>query len=87
MAQQPDNKPGAYYVSVRRSDGDYRFLLGPFVDDHGKALAQVDAVRAKAEQLDPKAVWYDFGTARIDIQPDRVPPAGILNPYFPEVMQ
>lgn len=81
MSQTPDSKPGAYYVSVSRGS-DYRFLLGPFVNDHAAALEMVEPVRRKAEELDPRASWYAFGTARIDIDPAARPPAGILNNYF-----
>lgn len=51
-----------YYVTVRRDDGAHRFLVGPFVE-HGEALALVDRARRVAESIDPKAVWYAFGTA------------------------
>ena len=30
QAQQPDSKPGAYYVSVARG-ADYRLIAGPFI--------------------------------------------------------
>lgn len=83
LGQKPDTKPGAYYVSVLRGN-DYRVLLGPFMDDHAAALASVDKVRAKAEELDVKAVWYAFGTCRIPVQPTELLPKGILNDYFPE---
>jgi len=31
-----------------------------------EAIEQIDAVRRAAEERDPKAVWYAFGTARAD---------------------
>jgi hypothetical protein len=71
-----DTKPGNYYVSVRRDDGDFRCLVGPFRDDHPAAIALVDKARAVAEQLDPKAVWYAFGTLRTAYDYDK---PGILN--------
>lgn len=80
MNQQPDTKPGNYYVSVARGAGDWRPLVGPFRNDHAGALAMVDKARAKAEQLDPKAVWYSFGTVRLDLDVDG--PVGILNQEF-----
>lgn len=83
MNQQPDNKPGAYYVSVAKG-GDWRPLLGPFVNDHAGALAMVDAARKKAEELDVKACWYSYGTVRVDIDSSDLPPKGILNSYFEE---
>lgn len=78
MNQQPDNKPGAYYVTV--VDGK-RFgrLLGPFVNDHAKALSLVDQARAKAEEMDPRACWYSFGTARY---PEDDAKPGVLNRFF-----
>lgn len=78
MQQQPDTKPGAYYVSVKRG-ADYRLLAGPFINDHSAALDRVDGVRRVAEGLDVKAVFYEFGTCRLDIEPGERPPAGILN--------
>lgn len=76
MDQQPDTKPGNYYVSVVRGS-DYRLLLGPFVDNHAGALEMVEAVRKKAEELDPKAHWYAFGTCRAETSAP-----GILNKFF-----
>ena len=61
-SQQPDPRPGRYYVAA--IDGDRRyFLAGPW-PEHAQALAQVDAVRCFAEQNDPRAVWMSYDTAR-----------------------
>jgi hypothetical protein len=79
--QHPDSKPGAYYVSVARG-ADWRPLLGPFINDHAKALGLVDAARKKAEELDVKACWYSFGTVRVDVAAGEIPRAGILNSHF-----
>lgn len=79
--QAPDTKPGAYYVTVTDGPRCGR-LLGPFINDHAGALALVDAARAKAETLDPRAIWYAYGTARFpddDIAPLRF---GVLNGHF-----
>jgi len=58
----PDPRPGYYYVSCE--DGGRRALVaGPYVD-HETALADVDLVKAEAEQLDSRAIWYAWGTAR-----------------------
>lgn len=84
MQQQPDTKPGSYYVSVKRDDGAFRLLLGPFIDDHKAALDMVDAVRRKAEELDARACWYAFGTCAV--REGAATPAGILNSYFPEAL-
>lgn len=62
--QAPDPAPGNYYVSVR--DGNRLGLLaGPFVNDHASALAMVDQVRKVAQDVDPRAVFYAFGTVRM----------------------
>lgn len=74
--QQPDTKPGNYYVSVRRDNGDAVCLAGPFVDDHPAALAMVAAARRVACDIDPRAHWYSFGTLRTDHSYRR---DGILN--------
>lgn len=66
MEQNPDSKPGFYYVSVVRGANDYRLLRGPFVNDHAGALAAVDAARFRAYDLDPRAAWYSYGTVRVD---------------------
>ena len=62
--QQPDPRPGAYYVTCIDGSRVGR-LLGPFEDDHAAALAMVDKVREKAEEIDPRAHWYSFGTCRL----------------------
>jgi len=67
MSEQPDNKPGFYYVSVARDSGDWRPLRGPFVNDHKAALDAVFAARYRAYDLDPRAQWYSFGTVRSDV--------------------
>ena len=76
MTQTPDTKPGNYYVSVRRDNGDFRCLVGPFRDDHSAALALVDPARKIAQDVDPKAAWYSFGTVRTEYSYDK---PGILN--------
>ncbi len=63
--QNPDTKPGLYYVTAQ-DGGRTAFVAGPFRDDHARALALVDEARRVAERLDPRAVWYAFGTSRID---------------------
>lgn len=72
MMQLPDTKPGFYYVTVYRCNnnagigGEHRLLRGPFVNDHAKALTAVDEAVRQACDLDPRAQWYSFGTARME---------------------
>jgi hypothetical protein len=79
-AQEPDTQPGYYYVSV--IDGTrFGLLLGPFENDHVKALNMVEAVRKKAEELDPWGAFYGFGTCRVPLD-TQDPPEGRLNDLF-----
>lgn len=78
MEQQPDTQPGEYYVTVVDGPRASR-LLGPFTNDHRAALGMVDAVRAKAEECDPRAFWYAYGTARFPLGDNR---PGVLNSFF-----
>lgn len=75
--QQPDTKPGYYYVSVIRDNGDTRLLAGPYPNNHAAALADVERAKHIAQDIDQKAVWYAFGTCRSD---DDLGP-GILNKH------
>ena len=61
---QPDSQPGAYYVTVINGPRVGR-LAGPFINDHAAALAMVDQVRKVAEEVNPRACWYAFGTCRL----------------------
>jgi hypothetical protein len=75
--QTPDHKTGAYYVTVRRSDGATILALGPF-RRHVRALGLTDALRRHvvAAGMDP---WleYGYGTSRLPLRRDM--PAGKLN--------
>ena len=79
--QTPDTQPGEYYVTV--VDGPRRtLLLGPYTNWHQGALDRVEDVRREAEKLDPRAVFYAFGTARLPGD-DSVPiRAGKFNSLF-----
>lgn len=67
-ASQVDHRPGAYYVTAR--DGGRCWLLsGPYIDDHGAALADVDDVRRVAQDSNPRAWFYSYGTSRLDDAP------------------
>ena len=76
-----DTRDGEYYVSV--VDGArYALLLGPFVNDHAAALSRVEAVKKFAQSIDPRAIFYAFGTCRLpgdDTVPIR---AGKFNAEF-----
>lgn len=79
-SQKVDKKPGYYYVSL--VDGDrYSLLLGPYTNNHQRALEMVEDVKKKAIELDHFAHFYGFGTCRVDI--DVEPRWGVLNDYFP----
>ncbi len=64
-----------YYVTVRRDDGDSRALAGPFAE-HDEALAWVSKTTRVANDRDPRAAWYAFGTAAIKYGYDK---PGMLN--------
>lgn len=66
-AQVPDTRPGDYYVSCHDKhapDAGYHLLLGPFVDDHAKALSYVGSAQAccLANDRGGRAVWMAYGT-------------------------
>ena len=71
-----DSKPGNYYVTARRDDGRHALLAGPFRDNHTAAIEAVAAVVRIANEVDPRAPWYSYGTCRTNHQHDR---PGILN--------
>jgi hypothetical protein len=75
MTQAPDPQPGHYYVSV--IDGGRRGLIAGPWPTHAEALAAVDTVRAIACDVEPRAHFYAFGTARYD--KSLTPVAGALN--------
>jgi hypothetical protein len=61
--QLPDTKPGPYFVSVADA-GRVALLAGPY-DTHAEALAKVDHAQTLAEERDSRAVFYGFGTVRM----------------------
>ena len=64
----------SYYVTVQ-DNGRSGFLAGPF-RTHGDALRMVEPTRKAAREVDDRAHWYAFGTARIKTGHER---AGRLN--------
>lgn len=72
-----DVQSGYYYVSV--VDGSrYGFLLGPFENDHQRALDLVGVAKTAACAVDPRACWYAYGTCRLPLGVGS-PPRGLLN--------
>lgn len=73
----PDPRPGYYYCTVM--DGpNYALLAGPY-DSHQDALDNLPKAKQIAQQVDAKAVFYAFGTARIERNATVIRPAGVLN--------
>ncbi len=77
--QREDTRPGPYYVTAVKPGGaGYWLMRGPF-KTHGAALDAVRDTLDKAGDLDARAHWMGWGTARTG---DHGP--GRLNPYFEE---
>ena len=76
--QEPDTKPGDYFVSMT-NNGGYSLLLGPFPHNHTAALELVSQARSVAEDIDPRAAFLSFGTCRLEIESGRF---GKLNEMF-----
>ncbi len=69
--QQPDDLPGDYFVSA--VDGGRSALVsGPYVNGHASALDEVGECRELIEEVDPKAVFYAFGTCRLPLESGRI---------------
>jgi len=74
----PDARPGFYYVSV--IDGPkFGLLSGPY-STHAEALAQVEPARKIAHKANRDAIWYGFGTCRLETSagPGVLQRAGLL---------
>jgi hypothetical protein len=73
----------SFYVTVRDQPtvggrdlpGRVGWLAGPF-RRHGDAVRAVTAAKRTARDVDPKAHWYAFGTARRAADHDKL---GVLN--------
>lgn len=79
--QAPDTKPGPYYVTAQKSGGStYWVMRGPFAS-HAEALDRVQETMNKAVDLDARAHWMEWGTARME---DKGPAnqVGKMNIYF-----
>ena len=82
-AQQPDPRPGWYYVtaydSARRPGNQYAFLAGPY-RHHADALRDLRAASDAAIARDPWLAFAAFGTSGIhDPRPGSAVPVGALN--------
>lgn len=62
--------PGDYFVSAM-DGGSYWLIAGPY-DTHAEALDAVEPVKAKANELDPRAWFMGWGTCRLDKGSGRV---------------
>lgn len=58
-----DLRPGFYYVTTRRDDGETRRVRGPYAT-HRAALDAVSDVAIEAAERDFRAHFYAWGTAR-----------------------
>lgn len=79
VKQEADPQPGRYFVTVRRETREglqHVPLAGPF-PTHQEALDMVDRAKALACEMDPRGVWYAYGTCR-EIAPNTIYP-GVLN--------
>lgn len=82
-AQQPDPRPGWYYVtaydSARAPGRQYAFLAGPY-REHAHALRDLRAASDAAIARDPWLAFAAFGTSGIhDPRPGSAVPVGALN--------
>ena len=77
MSQREQNREGNYYVTCL--NGKYYRFLGPFPNNHRAALDAVDAVRKKAEEIDPRCAFLAFGTCRTELSDDA---PGSMNDIF-----
>jgi len=60
--QEEDNRPGFYYVTAIDGPRKAR-IAGPY-KTHGTALDKVRTVKDRAEDVDPRAHWWAWGTMR-----------------------
>lgn len=72
---QTHHEGSNYYVSVVDGPKKFQVLAGPY-KTHQEALALVPTVTRIAQDVDPRAAFYAFGT--VAMKPDFTKP-GILN--------
>ena len=68
----PDTRPGPYWVTAKDA-GHYFVMAGPY-ETHKEALGAVDMARDTASDIDGRAWFMAWGTARI---PDRTKPGNL----------
>lgn len=87
--EEPDPRPGHYYVSVIDPDTGRAFIAAGPWPDHATALATVAPVRRRARELSHRAsqrardltTWGAFGTCRL--APEADAPTGPMNDLLP----
>lgn len=72
-----DQRPGGYFVTMRRDDGKSVALLGPFIR-HIDALLRIQAAKNYVVDTVEGATWFHYGTSRVDGSMPSAP-AGKLN--------
>lgn len=77
--QTADARPGRYYVSCK-SDRHSWLMRGPF-QDHASALTAVRETKDKACEIDGRAIWMAWGTARLGDEYVRAD-EGKMNQFF-----
>jgi hypothetical protein len=60
-----DQRPGDYFVTCRREDGKQVLVSGPYASHRIARMMQSKTSRIAGE-LDPKAIWYAWGTGRME---------------------
>jgi hypothetical protein len=55
----------SFYATVHIGRDQFRALAGPCTT-HEEALALAPLARERAERMDPRAVFYSYGTAQVD---------------------
>jgi hypothetical protein len=69
--------PGNFYVSVINGER-WTPVYGPF-KTHSEALENVNKAKTKGNEVDPKSVFYAWGTIKMT---ESYSKPGILNQYF-----
>lgn len=77
----PSTEGRLFYVTmINTASRRFAYLYGP-CETHQAALDTVNAVAAKAGDIDPRCAFMSFGTASLPADYGN-PPVGKLNQYF-----